>query len=64
MPSLMERLRSWLGVDRTEEHVEVRRQLAAQQMRIKAIDAYIDARGRDRRRMLTLKHPKRRVTDA
>ncbi len=67
MASLMERIRHWLGADgeHTQEHADLRRDLIAQQTSIRRLDAYIDARGirSERRRMMTLSHPKRRATD-
>jgi hypothetical protein len=65
--SLMDRLRFWLGLDgeHSEEHADLRRELTEQRSRIRRLDAYVEARGygRDRRRMMTPTHPRRRVTD-
>jgi hypothetical protein len=64
--SWMDRVRAWLGNgEHTEEHAEVRRELTAQQLRIKALDAYVEARGSrlDRRRTFVARHPNRRAGD-
>ena len=64
----MDRFREWLGIEagHTEEHVEVRRELTEQQSRIRALDAYVEARTsrKHRRRAVMASHPNRRVTDA
>jgi hypothetical protein len=67
MPSLIERIREWLAPDGADdpEHEEIRRRLAAQQLRITALDAYVQVRGSrlDRRRTFAASHPNRRASD-
>lgn len=60
----MDRIRSALGVnnEHTDEHISIRAELTDQQMRIRALDAYVDARTsrKDRRHVITPHVPDRR----
>lgn len=64
----MDRVRHWLGINgqHREEHAEIEREVVAMTTRLKVLDAYVDARGArlERRRMMALEHPNRRVNDA
>ena len=68
MPSLMERIRSWLHpvAGHTAEHADVQRRLAHQQLRIARLDADLDARraAKERRRISLPGSPRRRAGDA
>ncbi len=67
MASLLDRFRAWLGVnsEHTAEHVDIWHELTEQQTRLRALDAYVEARSsrRDRRRIFTASHPQRRIGD-
>lgn len=67
MPSLMERLRTWLGAPppgHDGEHDAIQRRLTEQRLRIARLDADLDARRvRERRHIFMTAHPKRRADD-
>lgn len=65
MPSLMDRLRTWLGLPGHEgEHDAIQRRLTEQRLRIARLDADLDARRvRERRHIFMTAHPKRRADD-
>lgn len=66
MARVLDRIRAWLGLEgHTEEHIDVRRELTEQKSRIRALDAYVEARSakRERRQSYIVPHPQRRAED-
>ena len=64
MPDLMTRIRGWFTSRHGAEHDEIERRLNAQRVRIRRLDAYVDARqAQERRHAFAAGHPGRREED-
>jgi len=65
VPDLLSRIRDWLSTPAHEaEHDEIEWRLDAQRLRIRRLDAYVDARqAKERRHAFATGHPGRREKD-